>query len=119
MPCPVCHDFEGTPLIKPGSSRRTNRHHIKTDLAWNELTASAQSCYICDLLLRGVRGCLRRHNLDESHIVYCSIIFYYQSTPDVPGDIDKEIHLRMADGRKFEISAFVPEEGRAVYSSFY
>ncbi|KAF6842763.1 het domain-containing protein [Colletotrichum musicola] len=102
MPCPTCNDFVGTPW------NRTHRNHIKSGLAWVDLVTSAQTCYPCDVLLRGIRGCFSQHKVDELQVSSLSIdfLYRYRLDRDEEEDIDKEIRFWLADGTKFEISIF-------------
>lgn len=112
MSCTICFDFQGIDDLKErdkNNPRETKRNHENLEFAWSEFVGSAKSCYICDILIRGVRGCFGQHNIEERQILHCSILFYYQDWIGANVDGNKEIHFRLRDGRLFEVQLFVTE----------
>ncbi|KAF9872326.1 het domain-containing protein [Colletotrichum karsti] len=111
MPCAICHDFTGPALADTGGR---HRNHLKLDIPWQDFVTSAKSCRICEIILRGSRGCFLQHEVKEPEIVSCSISFLYLREEDKDDDVDKEIRFRMADGTKFEMSIFVNDSQAAM-----
>jgi hypothetical protein len=79
------------------------------EFSWDEFIASARSCFFCDVLIRGARGCFRHHKLEESRVLHCSVNFYYQGWIGEVADIDKELRFLMKDGQRFEVQLFATE----------
>ncbi|KAH6838459.1 heterokaryon incompatibility protein-domain-containing protein [Chaetomium sp. MPI-CAGE-AT-0009] len=110
MPCQICNDFKGTrEKLELGESidlDLPNRNHVKVGLHWDEITASAKSCFICEILTRGIRGTLQQHGIKESDITSFSIYFYYEVAEGYTSDTNKEFHFQLANGSQFDIELF-------------
>ncbi|KAK0657597.1 heterokaryon incompatibility protein-domain-containing protein [Cercophora newfieldiana] len=110
MPCPICNDFKG------GREKRERgksvglgtRNHKKTGLHWDQFANSA-TCFICDVLARGIRGCLQQHNIDESDVSSLDLFFYYEECVGDVADTNKELRIHLRDGRRFDIELFATE----------
>ncbi|KAK1756651.1 het domain-containing protein [Echria macrotheca] len=112
MVCNICGDFQGLgpfrddpeldPLEEP-------RHWIKADLRWDELLGSADSCFICSVLVSGSRACFEQHCVDEREIDNFGVYFYYRDSPDDDSEPDKQLRFRLENGQRFEIEMFATE----------
>ncbi|KAL2826471.1 hypothetical protein BDW59DRAFT_179578 [Aspergillus cavernicola] len=105
MGCLLCNRFQGH---GPLDNNLNDRRHYVPRFTWNELLDSSSSCYCCDILIRGCRGCLNQHSLGEADIAYGSLKFRYQ---DHPGDIEEQettklIVISFQNGKKFLIEMF-------------
>lgn len=113
MPCPICNDFKGSrenlEYGKAASLGLGTRNHKRLGLRWDELTTSALSCVTCDILVRGIRGCLEQHAIQESDIHIFSLFFYYPEYLGEEADTNKEFRLVLKDGSKFDIEMFCTE----------
>ncbi|KAK3298369.1 heterokaryon incompatibility protein-domain-containing protein [Chaetomium fimeti] len=112
MPCQICNDFKGSrEKLEPGKGIDLGtRNHVKIGLHWDEITASAESCFICEVLTRGIRGTLQQHGIKESDITSFSIYFYYEDAVGYTSETNKEFHFQLANGSEFDIELFAVDE---------
>lgn len=89
-----------------------NRHHIVPRFTWEEMQCSATSCYSCNILISGCRGCFSQRGIEESDIVYGILRFYYPTTLDnaVKQEASKDLIFLMKGGRRFEVQLFCTED---------
>jgi hypothetical protein len=113
MPCEICHDFRGIGELRKDDKQwlPKNRLVLNKDLLWQSLKASAKSCYICELLIKGCRGCFEQNGIQEGHIVNFEIRFYYQLYKDQLTDVDKTISFLLEDDTYFDVQLFATEDG--------
>lgn len=118
MPCRICNDFKGNrEKLEMGEAVGLGtRNHTRVGLRWVEITASAESCFICDILTRGIRGSLQQHNIKEWDIRSFSILFYYEDFVGDVADTNKEFRFQLVDGSHFDIELFA-EEGETMHQS--
>ncbi|KAK3896900.1 heterokaryon incompatibility protein-domain-containing protein [Staphylotrichum tortipilum] len=112
MPCQICNDFKGSGgILEKGKTVGLGTGtHRKVGLRWNEITASAESCFTCDILTRGIRGSLQQHSIQESDIQSVTILFYYGGESGDEADTNKELRFHLADGSRFDMELFITEE---------
>ncbi|KAH6876338.1 heterokaryon incompatibility protein-domain-containing protein [Thelonectria olida] len=112
MPCEICHDFRGIGELRKEEEPwlPQNRLILNKDLLWESFKASAKSCYICELLIKGCRGCFAQNGIDEGAIVSFEIRFYYQLYEDQLGDVDKTICFLLNDESYFDVQVFATED---------
>ncbi|KAK3903550.1 hypothetical protein C8A05DRAFT_14484, partial [Staphylotrichum tortipilum] len=121
MPCHICNDFKGSRGIlgKGKAVGLGTRTHRKVGLRWNEITASAESCFTCDILTRGIRGSLQQRSINESDIRSFTILFYYVDEPlEEESDTNKELRFHLADGSRFDMELFITEEAEGPDCTF-
>lgn len=109
--CTICNRFQGRWKIDVNVYPRGRRDH-KSKFTWNELQTSAKSCYGCDIVLRGCRGCFQHYKIDELDIEHVDLRFYYPSAKSVANDdieAGKEIIFLLKGGRYFEVEVFLPQ----------
>jgi hypothetical protein len=117
MLCAICNQFQGRWPIDSWAEYEKNRGRgtrslIVPDTPWEHVTASAQHCYGCKIIVDGCRVVFQQHHVQESDVVNGSIRFFYPShTEDVgTADCDKHLVFQLAAGRRFEIELFVTED---------
>ena len=111
MPCQICNDFKGS-RKKQEMGKAVGlgtRNHQRVGRHWDEMTTSAESCFICDMLTRGIRGSLQQHNIKELDIKSFSIFFYYENCVGDVADTNKEFRFQLADGSYFDMELFAEE----------
>ncbi len=110
--CSICNGFQGRRPIESSSklsqARRAGTRHHKAVTTWNELERSAESCYSCDILLRGSRGCFKHQGIEEGQVSQISLCFYNPYALDV---VETESSLGTLEflldgGRRFTIEMF-------------
>jgi hypothetical protein len=114
MPCPICNGFKGS-REKRESGKSVGlgtRNHKRTGLRWGELAVSATTCFVCEVLARGIRGCLQQHDIEHSDVSSLDLFFYYEGYVGDVADTNKEFRLLLKDGRQFDIALFAAEGER-------
>ncbi|KAJ5497297.1 hypothetical protein N7463_009284 [Penicillium fimorum] len=106
--CLLCNRFRGH---GPLDNKSKDRRHDFLQFTWEELLSSSSSCYCCDILVRGCRGCFRQHSLEETDIANGSLKFRYL---DRTGDIEEQetgkmIVILFQNGKKFLIEVFAAD----------
>jgi len=110
MPYQICSDFKGSrEKLERGKGVVGTRNHIRVELHWDEITASAESCFVCRILTRGIRGSLQQHEIRGSDIKSFSIFFYYEDWVGDEADTNKEFRFQLADVSYFDIELFATE----------
>jgi hypothetical protein len=107
MQCQISNDFKGSrKKLETGKvvGLRTQNHQ-RVGFHWDEITTSAESCFICDMLTRGIRGSLQQHNIKELDVRSLSTLFYYENCVGDVADTNKEFRFRLADGSHFDLSS--------------
>lgn len=118
--CSICNRFRGVWPIPSRFSHPDFRsvardHHA--EFGWDAIIASAKSCYCCNILVEGLRGCFKWHAKQESEIRTIHLRFNYPWSPE---DIrrtrtEKSISIDMGDDKRFDVNLFSPEDApRAV-----
>lgn len=116
MFCKTCNSFKGVgPLMAPGE--KTGERSFKLDqILWEELEQTAQTCDCCEVLLRGITGCLDQHSIGTSQVVNLKFNFVYCDCEDDEKAAEKEIICSLSNGEQFEIQFFtLDDEGRSLY----
>ncbi|KAI1207837.1 HET-domain-containing protein [Annulohypoxylon truncatum] len=93
MSCPSCNSLQGVgPLLTEDEARRLPRlpeHRFKSEnIPWPNFLQSAETCYCCDILLKGIAG------------------FLYNSWVGAMRSCEKLITSHMNDGSEFSIELF-------------
>ena len=91
--------------------RKGNRGH-KAACTWVELKQSAGSCYCCEILLKGIRGCLDHHEIDEFEVRYCDLDFAYPSFLERVEEASciKRLLIHLEHEQTFEIEMFASDD---------
>jgi hypothetical protein len=76
------------------------------NIPWPDFVQSAQTCYCCNILLRGVRGCLEQRELDPDQVELLDFSFLYTFVEGEVKDCDKDITCSMVNRDKFVIEFF-------------
>ncbi|KAI1115589.1 heterokaryon incompatibility protein-domain-containing protein [Nemania sp. NC0429] len=79
MPCSLCNSFQGS---------------------------SAETCYCCRILLKGVNGCLQQRERNFTQVIQLSFLFLYCAWEGEIKDCDKTIGCTFADGTNIDIEFF-------------
>ncbi|OAX82854.1 hypothetical protein ACJ72_02795 [Emergomyces africanus] len=110
--CTLCNKFQGKWDISDTRLRGMNRHHIVPKFTWDEMRNSANSCYCCNILISGSRGCFNQHGMNESDIVHGTLRFHYPTTNNSAErqDSSKDLIFFMKSGRRFEIQIFCTDD---------
>ncbi|KKZ66851.1 hypothetical protein EMCG_07456 [[Emmonsia] crescens] len=112
MTCTLCNKFQGTRSLSDTRLLGKNRHHIVPKFTWDEMRNSADSCYCCNILISGCRGCFNQHGIKESDILHGILRFYYPTTNKSAEtqEASKNLIFLMKSGRRFEIQLFCTED---------
>ncbi|KAK0649894.1 heterokaryon incompatibility protein-domain-containing protein [Cercophora newfieldiana] len=112
MVCTTCGDFcgKGEPSRPDGPLLEDNRDWIQRGLSWQDFLISAESCYICDILVRGSRCCFKQHDIGEEDVATLGIHFYYWDRFDEGSDPEKQICFELKNGERFEVEMFATED---------
>ncbi|EER38572.1 conserved hypothetical protein [Histoplasma capsulatum H143] len=112
MTCALCNKFQGKWNLSDTRLRGMNRHRIVPRFTWEEMQCSATSCYSCNILISGCRGCFSQHGIEESEIIHGILRFYYPTTLDnaVKQEASKDLIFLMKGGRRFEVQLFCTED---------
>ncbi|KAJ8114448.1 hypothetical protein OPT61_g3678 [Boeremia exigua] len=111
IPCRICNRFQGNRPIesrnRSSQPRRGTRNH-RAALTWNELEQSASSCYCCNILLRGSRGCFELHGIKEDQVHQINLLFDYPFALDVVESESslKSLEFLLNSGRNFQVEIF-------------
>ncbi|PYH77957.1 hypothetical protein BO82DRAFT_405655 [Aspergillus uvarum CBS 121591] len=107
--CSLCN---GMRRHGPPDNKSKDRRHFVPRFTWEELLASSNSCYCCDILLRGCRGCLDQHGPKEAEIDNASLRFRYLARLETieEQETGKIIVIRFQNGKKFLIEVFAVDE---------
>jgi hypothetical protein len=116
--CPLCNGFRGH---GPLDDKTKDRRHFVPRFTWEALLSSSSSCYCCDILVRGCRGCFDQHSLEEADIANGSLKFRHL---DRLGNIEEQetgkmIVIRFQNGKKLLIEVFAVDGPAGRTPSFW
>ncbi|KAK8102405.1 hypothetical protein PG984_015551 [Apiospora sp. TS-2023a] len=101
MGCLLCNDLQGIgplPTEKEYFEGDAITRHIKRNgIAWSSFVQSAATCYCCEILRRGVVGCLLQHAIKPDAVEAIDLEFFYQAREGADEDSNKTITCRLAD----------------------
>ncbi|KAI0011591.1 HET-domain-containing protein [Xylariaceae sp. FL0662B] len=115
MLCPSCNSLQGMGPLRtedevrrhPSLSTRNFKHEA---IPLPNFLQSAKICYCCEILLRGVVGCLQQRQLQLSQVVQVNFNFLYSDWVGKVMDCDKIITCELDDGSNFVIEFFTLED---------
>lgn len=117
MLCNICNQFQGgLPIEKKPETqegrRDGDRNFLVPQLPWPDLTESAKSCYVCQIILRGCHKVFKQNKIDEANVRLVDIRFFYPTNIEDAdtGDSDKHLILHLSDGTRFEIEIVATPE---------
>ncbi|OTA77138.1 hypothetical protein M434DRAFT_255034 [Hypoxylon sp. CO27-5] len=115
MLCPLCNSLKGVgPLLTENEakllSRLPRRNFKHKDIPWPNFVLSAKICYCCNILHKGVTGCLRQRQHKPDQVVRVNFNFLYVPWKGHIAECDKIITCEFHDGRRFEIEFFTLED---------
>lgn len=118
MACLLCNSFQGKgplPTEEEYFEGNAITRHIKQDgIAWSSFLESAATCYCCEILRKGVMGCLSQHGMGPATVESIDVEFYYQSREGADEDSNKTITccLVYAKGERteFQVEFFTLDE---------
>ncbi|KAK7973872.1 hypothetical protein PG989_015720 [Apiospora arundinis] len=119
--CLICNEFRGKgPLPTDEEYRESNpimtRHVKRNDIGWGSFVQSAETCYCCEVLRKGVVGCLSQHGLKAENVKSIDLEFFYQAREGTDEDSNKNIICKMMDdagadsGQDFQVEFFTLDE---------
>ncbi|KAI0143096.1 HET-domain-containing protein [Xylariaceae sp. FL1272] len=106
--CSTCNSFK---LGQQGYGDQTpeaSLDFINKHIPWPTFVQSAQGCYCCDILLRGICGCLRQQDLDGDQVE--SIGFKFRHFDKKRECCHRDFKCRMTDGTRVYIEMFKPTD---------
>ncbi|KAI1074736.1 HET-domain-containing protein [Whalleya microplaca] len=115
MLCPTCNSLQGVgPLLTEDEVRRLaslpTRNFKNEDIPLPNFVQSAKICYCCNILLKGIAGCLQQHQFQLSQAVKVNFNFLYTTWVGEVKDCDKIITCELNDGSNFSIEFFTLED---------
>ncbi|KAI1456240.1 HET-domain-containing protein [Annulohypoxylon moriforme] len=116
MICSLCNLLQGKgPLLIEAEARKLpllpDRNFKLEDISWLNFSQSADVCYCCDILFKGVTGCLQQHDIQPHHIEGLNFRFLYNSWIDATSSsCEKLITCVLKDGSKFAVEFFTLED---------
>ncbi len=115
--CDICNRFQGRwpidgKIHAHEHKGQGTRSFISSGTKWPKVLKSAESCYVCDILIKGCRGCFEQHNIVEADIATCDIKFRYPNHIEDEEDLDAEkiVILHLKNGQRFEVEMFATED---------
>ncbi|KAK7973222.1 hypothetical protein PG988_007356 [Apiospora saccharicola] len=101
MECLLCNYLQGNgPLPTEEEYFEGNaitRHIKRNGIAWSSFAQSAGTCYCCEILWRGVVGCLLQHAIKPDTVGAIDLEFFYQAREGADEDSNKTITCRLAN----------------------
>ncbi|KAI0138141.1 HET-domain-containing protein [Hypoxylon sp. NC0597] len=109
--CPLCNSFKGVgPVLTEDEARRLSslptRSFKHKDILWPNFRLSAETCYCCNILLRGVTGCLQQRQHEPDQVVQVNFSFLYAPREGYVTENDKTVTCEFNDGSRVEIGLF-------------
>ncbi|KAK8098834.1 uncharacterized protein PG998_012075 [Apiospora kogelbergensis] len=100
--CLLCNNLQGKgPLPTEEEYSEfdiaVTRHVKRSDMVWSTFVQSAEACYCCEILRRGIAGCLSRQNLSPDSVKSISFEFFYPAREGTDEDSNKTITCKLVD----------------------
>ncbi|KAI1262721.1 HET-domain-containing protein [Xylariaceae sp. FL1019] len=106
--CSICNSFKRGHQAQGDQSPEPSFDFLNHHVSWPRFVLSAGSCHCCDILLRGICGCLKQQNLDTNQVE--SLGFKFRHFDRRRKCCHRDIKCRMTDGAKVYIEMFRPPD---------
>ncbi|KAI1385210.1 HET-domain-containing protein [Hypoxylon trugodes] len=114
MPCLLCNYLQGVgPLLTEDDARQLpklpSRDFKHDNIPWPKFLHSAEKCYCCAILQKGIVKCLQQRQLRPEQVVRINFRFLYPGWIDSDRGDDKDIICELDDGTEFVVEYFTLE----------